>query len=250
MPTLSEYLVQERSVFNSTWRLFQPEVKAFDLLDLTNKAVTKSINAGLALDADVAHFMMQLWHVVHSYLRVSFLIVLRGKTQEAFAPLRTAIEMTAHLGTVGLSPAENSTIWFNQNKKPYKGKYKRIFEGSFPERIQGMANLEKAYYHCCDIGSHAGHRQLAGRSGVDENTGEYVLYSLNADGDSTCGALVYILNVVMDCLYVFHFCFRQTLTKEGFAPVNKTVKFSVEEIKRTISLRQKQRQEFLKREKR
>jgi hypothetical protein len=240
MATLSKYIEQEKSVLNSTWRLFQPEIKSFDTLDLANQEVAKSINAGQASDADVADFMLQLWHVVHSYLRISFLIILRGKTQEAFALLRTAIEMTSHLGTVGLSPVENSTVWVNQNKKKYKDKYKKVFK-LFPKEIQVMTDLKKAYYRCCDIGAHAGYQQLAGRTGVDEKSQEYVFYSLNISGYDACGALVYVSEVIMRCLHVFHFCFSKSLTRKGFEPVDKAVRFAIEEIQASVSLRQKQR---------
>jgi len=246
MSKLSEYIEQERSVFDKTRRLFQPEIKSFDMLDLANKEVSKAISSGLVSNADVADLMMRLWHVIHSYLRISFLIVLRGKTQEAFAPLRTAIEMTAHLGIIGLSPTENSTIWFHQNQRAYKGKYKKIFRG-FPKEIPDMSALKKAYDHCCNIGAHPGYQQLAGRSGADEKTGDYALYSLNVNGDQTCGALLYILKVILYCLGVFHFCFSKILIKEGFRPVNNVLRLTVIEINKTVSLREKQRKEFLKR---
>lgn len=240
MSTLSEYIERESSIFNKTQHLFQLEIKCFDRVDLANKEVAKAIGTGQTLDADVADFMLQLWLVVHSYLRTPFLMILRGQNQEAFAPLRTAIEMTSHLGIVGLSPVENSMIWVKQKNKEYKGKYKNIFKG-FPREIPGMQDLEKAYYRCCDIGAHAGEMQLAGRSELDKKSGEYVFYSHNVSGDQVCGALTYILEIVFRCLYIFHFCFEKTLTKDGLRPVSNAVKLAMDEIEKTISLRKKQR---------
>ena len=235
--SLEDFLSEEQKILDKSRASFPEEIQAFNMIKMVAQEAAKSIEEAKASDVNQPFMFLTLFHIIHSDLRLAFILTLRGHYLDSFAILRPAIEMTSHLYNMSKAPQENAIIWLRQKEKGWKNKYGKIYEKNlFPKDNEAMKKLERIYYACCDFGSHATAFKLAYRGAKTKvgNKATYHFYDLNADDIRSRKQLLFILHAGRHIVQIAKEAFSKTLDAKGFEPIKAVCKLTNQQIEKLI----------------
>ena len=224
--SLEEFLTNENQVLKHSLEQFKEEVAAYDLFEFIMKELNKSIDEMPEKEKDVLVSFSIMSHIIHTNLRLSLVLILRGHYIESFMTLRPAIEMTSHIYKMSLSPKENAVIWLRQEDEEFKKQYTSLYEhNKFPKDIGMMNPLKDIYEACCNYGSHSTVYAIVNKTGqkIEEKKIIQHLYNIDINDETWKRHLIYILHCMYSVLVVFDAIFPELINAEKYKPVKAVV---------------------------
>ena len=219
---IETFLKQEDEILKKSWPCYQDKIEAFDMIAMILSETARSTETMKEKRSDVAVFFVQLFHQMHVYLRLAFIMTLRGHYTESWSILRPATEIASHIYKMSIDPKARAEIWLNQNEKGFKNQYEKIFEKElFPIEIPLLYALRKVYDNCCKYASHSSFYMLVNKSDFKRHNGKIThhFYDFNADDHKSEIHLVYILDVVQKILKVMKASFACVIDDKEFIPI-------------------------------
>lgn len=219
---IETFLEQEAAVLKKSWPCYQDKIEAFDMVAMILTETSRSIEIMKEKRSDVAVFFVQLFHQMHVYLRLAFVLTLRGHYTESWSILRPALEIASHIYKMSMDPKARASIWLKQDEKGFKNQYENIFEKDlFPKDDPLLHTLRKFYDNCCKYASHSTFYMLINKSDFMRHDGKIThhFYDFHADDHKSEMHLIYILDVVQKILKVMRASFVCVIDDKEFIPI-------------------------------
>ena len=219
---IETFLQQEDEVFRKSWPCYEDKIEAFDMMAMILIETAKSIEAMKERRSDVATFFVQLFHQMHVYLRLAFVLTLRGHYTESWSVLRPAVEIASHIFKMSVDPKTRANIWLKQDEGSFKKQYAKIFEKDlFPTNEALLYPLRKVYDNCCKYASHSTFYMLVNKSDFKRQDGKIThhFYDFHADDHKSEVHLIYILDVVQKILRIMKASFTRVIDDKEFIPI-------------------------------